>query len=153
MAAHWKKRETTFSEYGASFSLPGAWQLRPTDNPCRWHYRSSDKREQLTVTLEELEGYDEEAEINRAAQKARRTVDLSFRRLPDYTVSDTEFDFSGEHPESLFCGSAGDDSHRFWMSIIIRNGQIWSFFFETFRLSEETARAHLDSFRSSLSFR
>ncbi len=153
MAAHWKKRETTFSEYGASFSLPGAWQLRPSDDPCRWLYRSADKREQLTVTLEDLEGYDEEAEIARAAQKARRAVDLSFRRLPDYSTSDTAIDLSAEHPEASFSGSAGDDSHRFHMWILIRNGQIWSFFFETFRLSEEVAGSHLQSFRNSLHFR
>lgn len=150
--AHWKKRETTFSEYGTQFSLPGAWQLRPSDEPRRWFYRSSDKRQQLTVANSDLEGYDLEEEMERAVGKARRSVDLTFRRFPDFEMSETEIGEHGEIPEAGFLGSAGNDDHRFRMWLLFHNGQLWSFFYETFRIREEEVHEHFDQFRAALQF-
>ena len=48
--AHWKQRETVFGEYELALTLPGRWQLRPSDSASRWLYRSAEKHtEHLTI--------------------------------------------------------------------------------------------------------
>jgi len=144
MGAHWKLRETLFSAYGLKITLPGAWQLRPGDDPLRWFYRSADKREQLTI----IHAEGDEAALGKAAARHRRAVELGFSRIPGLELSQTCFEECEGFPCAEFSGGV-EGVASIHSRVVCAAGAIWTFHYENFRLSEaetqERARHIFDS--------
>ncbi len=154
MATHWKQRETRFDEHGLTFALAGHWQQRPSNESDRWHYRSQDKREQLTITRSPLDGYDPQGDLRRIVQKNIRAVELGFSRTPGFTLTEPQqFERTDGLTEINFAGTANDETHRFWMLILLRDDTAWSLFYETFRLMEEDAITRVEAFQQSIHLR
>lgn len=154
--AHWKKRETLFSEYGIELTMPGAWQLRPSTGPQRWMYRSTDHREHLTITMGDAEKARNPGEMNailrRSVERQRRAVELSYGRMPELTISETEYGERSETPAGWYRGSAGS-KHRFWALLLFTPDAVWALFYEAFNLSEEAAGARAQATFETISIR
>ena len=138
---HWKKRETVFSEYGFQVKMPGYWQLRPTNDPVRWQFRSADHKEQLTVARGEAAGSEggQAAMMRRAVTRNRRAVELGFGRVPDLELSEPEYGEQAGAPAGWYDGTAGEGSHRFRSLLLFSDQAVWSLFYESFKLSEADA--------------
>ncbi len=152
--AHWKKRETVFAEYELELTMPGAWQLRPSDDPCRWIYRSPEHREHVTISrgeaLRARNKADEGVLVQRALLRNRRAVELEFGRAPGFELEETEYGEKAGASAGWFHGVAGPDQ-RFWSITVCPEDAVWSVFYQTLKLreadAEEKARAILDSIR------
>ena len=152
--AHWKKRETLFAEYGVRFALPGHWQLRPSDEPERWFYRSADRREQVTAARSELSGGNgEDAAIRRAVARHRKAVELGFDRAHDLVMADPDFGERNGFVTAFYSGSANEERHRFWALLLFHERTAWSFFYETFSLPEEEAAEHAEKVLGTVTFK
>lgn len=131
-----------FAEYGIEVTLPGAWQLRPSDDPLRWLYRSVDHKEYITISMREMEGGRKESEqaalMQRAVARHRRAVELGFGRVSDLTMSEAEYGERIGVPSSSYQGGAGAE-HQFWSMLLFPGGMVWAFFYQAFRLSPEDA--------------
>ncbi len=144
MAAHWKKRETLFAEYGVEITLPGAWQHRPDGDATHWHYRSADKRETLTIARQEQTDSDDVA-LRQAVARHRRAVELGFSRT-GVEISEPE---EREEGGIVFCGGSGAD-HFFHALVLCMQESVWTLFYESHRLSEETAHEHAHAIWASV---
>ena len=153
--AHWKKRETLFSEYEVGLKMPGAWQLRPKTDPERWLYRSADHKEHLTLTRSPMEGRpgEEYDVLRQAATRNRRALELGFARVSNLRISETE---SGERvgvPANWYFGTANGAEHQFWTLFLCSTDAVWTFFYEAFKITEENAREHALWMLDSIEFR
>ncbi len=144
MAAHWKKRETLFAEYGVEITLPGPWQHRPDGDASHWHYRSADKRETLTIARQEQIDPDAEA-LRKAVGRHRRAVELGFSRTGAEISEPQEREEGG----IVFEGSASE-GHCFHALVVCMQERVWTLFYESHRLSEETAREHAHAIWASV---
>jgi hypothetical protein len=152
--AHWKKRETLFAEYGARLTLPGHWQLRPSDEPDRWFYRSADRREQVTIAHSELSvGNGEDAAIRRAVARHRKAVELGFDRAHDLIMTEPDFGQRDALVTAFYFGTANEERHRFWALLLFPERTVWSFFYETFNLSEVEAVERAEAVLGTVTFR
>lgn len=151
--AHWKQRQTLFAEYGLRLTMPGAWQLRPGDDPRRWLFRSADHREHLTISMADAEftrGAKEiEAVLRRALARHRRAVELGFARVPDLSFSDSELGERAGVPAGWYAGNAGAE-HRFSALLLKVDGTVWTFFHEAFRLPEEEVDARAQAIYATI---
>ena len=153
--AHWKKRETVFAEYGIELKMPGAWQLRPQDDPERWLYRSADHKEHLTITRSPMEGQPgEETEILRKAiHRNRRAAELGYARQPELELAPPEYGERVGVPASWYRGSAGESEHQFQALFLCPSEAVWTFFYEGFRIPEATAEEHARWIFDSIAWR
>ena len=153
---HWKKRETFFAEYGIELTLPGAWQLRPSDDPIRWFYRSADHKEYLTISRRDMEGARKESEeaalMQRAVARHRRAVELGFGRVPNLTMSEVEYGERLGVPAGSYMGGAGDE-HQFWSVLLFPKGTVWGFFYEAFRFAQDDAEERARVIFEAIAFR
>ena len=140
--AHWKQRQTEFAEYGLGVTMPGAWQLRPSNDPHRWLYRSADHREHLTISLAESEfardAQEREVLVRRALARNRRAVELGFARLPDLLISEPEFGMRSGVSAGWYAGGAGT-AHCFSALFLNTDDALWGFVYEAFRIPQEEA--------------
>lgn len=176
--AHWKKRETVFSEYGCIIHLEGHWQLRPGEDGSRWSFRSADRREQVTISrMEAIGSGDREAQAHRLVGRSRRALELSLGRLPEFFISEPEYnveepakpweaedydwsDYSWEdeaaldvsRPVARFHGSVGEGEHFFYAALFVNGDEGWQIFYEAFKVPEAVAQERFDSLLASVSF-
>ena len=154
--AHWKQRETVFGEYELALTLPGRWQLRPSDSASRWLYRSAEKHtEHLTILREEAGGVEggEEAALRRLVARQRRGLELGFGRLPDLTMSEPEYSERFGVPSVLYQGEAPSAQHRFHVLFICPPRTVWTLVYDAFRFTEEQANAHAEEIFAAASLR
>ncbi len=138
--AHWKARETVFSQYGFEVTLPGHWQARDTGDAERWLYRSGDRKEQLTITRWEITSIDDEPEVvERTVARHRRAVELGFGRLPDLTLEEPVYDDREGFPLVGFAGSAEGELHRMRSQLVFEERVVWVLFYEAFRMRPQEA--------------
>ena len=145
--AHWKQRETVFGEYELAMTLAGRWQLRPSDSPYKWLYRSADKhREHLMLHREELEGVagQEAASLRRVVARHRRAMDLGLGRVPDLTMSEPEYGERFGVPIAHYQGETPSAEHRFRALFICPPRTVWTLFYDAFRLSAEQVEAQVE---------
>jgi len=151
--AHWKQRQTVFAEYGLWLTMPGAWQLRPSDDPHRWLFRSADHREHLTISMAEAEytrnADEREAAMRRALARNRRAAELGFARVTGLSITEPEFGARAGAVAGWYSGDAGSE-HRFSALLLNIEGALWSFFYEAFRLPAEEANARAETIYSSI---
>jgi hypothetical protein len=151
--AHWKKRETLFVEDGVRCTLPGHWQLRPSDEPGRWIYRSADRREQVTIVRAELNGgSDEDVAIRRAVLRHRKAVELGFDRAHDLVMTEPDYSERDGFASAFYSGTANDERHRFCSLLLFPERTVWSFFYETFNLSETEAIERAEGILKTVTF-
>ena len=152
--AHWKKRETLFAEDGVRFTLPGHWQSRPSDEPGRWLYRSADRREQVTIIQAELNGgNDEDVAIRRAVSRHRKAVELGFDRAHDLNMTEPDFGERDGLVSAFYSGTANEERHRFCSLLLFPERTVWSFFYETFNLSETEATERAEEILGTIVFK
>ena len=151
--AHWKKRQTVFAEYGLGLTMQGAWQLRPSNDPYRWLYRSADHREHLTLSMGEAESVrnerEREAALHRAVGRHLRAVELGFARVPGLEIAETTYGEHGGVSAAWYHGAAGA-SHRFHSLLLHTNDAVWALFYEAFRLTETDAADHAQAIFDSV---
>lgn len=143
--SHWKQRETVFAEYELGLTLPGRWQLRPSDSPSRWLYRSAEKhRENLTIMREDPGGVegDEEATLRRFVARQRRAMELGFGRAADLTMSEPEHDERTGVSITSYQGTAPQAEHHFHVLFLFPPRTLWTLVYDAYRLTEEQAEAH-----------
>jgi len=177
--AHWKKRETVFSEYGCTIHLEGHWHLRPGEDGSRWSFRSADRREQVTISrLEAIGAGDRAARVRHVAGRSRKALELSLGRMPHFFVSEPEYsdeepakpweaedydwsNYSWEdetapdvtHPVARYHGSAGEGEHLFYAALYLKGDEAWQVFYEAFKLPEAVAQERFESLLGAISFR
>jgi len=145
--AHWKQREIVFGEYELAMTLAGRWQLRPSDSPYKWLYRSADKhREHLILSREELEGVagQEAAFLRRFVAKHRRGMELGLGRIPDLTMSEPEYDQRFGVPIAQYRGETPSAEHSFRVLFICPPRTVWTLLYDAFRLSDEQVEAQAE---------
>jgi len=143
--SHWKQRETAFAEYELGLTLPGRWQLRPSDSPTRWLYRSAEKhKENLAITREDPGGVEgeEEATLRRFVIRQRRGLELGFGRGSDLTMSEPEYGERFGVRVSSYQGAAPDAEHQFHVLFLFPPRTLWTLVYDAFRLTEEQAEDH-----------
>lgn len=140
--AHWKQRETAFSEYELALTLPGRWQLRPSDSPTQWLYRSAEKhKEHVTVIREEpdsLKGQEEET-YRRLVARRRRALELAFGRANGLSMTEPELGERFGHRVIAFRGEAPAAEHRFEVLFLCLPRTVWTIVYDAFRLTPEQA--------------
>ena len=150
--AHWKQRETVFREYELTATLPGRWQLRPSDSPTRWLYRSAEKHtEHLTLTREEPgEIGEDEATLRRMLARQRRAMELGFGRATDLTMSEPEYGQRCGVPTFSYWGEAPSAHHRFYVVLLFPPRTVWTLVYDAFRLEDAQADSHAEAILGSL---
>ena len=145
MAAHWKQRETVFCEYELALTLPGRWQLRPSDSPTRWLYRSAEKHtEHLSLTREEPgEVGEEQAVLRRVVARQRRVMELGFGRVADLTLSEPVYGECLGAPSVSYHGDVPSARHRFHVFFLFPPRTVWTLVYDAFRVDD--ARADADA--------
>lgn len=147
--AHWKQRETVFREYELAVTLPGRWQLRPSDSPTRWLYRSAEKHtEHLTLTREEPGDIDA-ASLRQLVARQRRGLELGFGRLADLEMSEPEYGERFGVPAVSYHGEAPSAQHRFHVLFLCPDRTLWTLVYDAFRLTQEQAEAHAEAIFAS----
>jgi hypothetical protein len=142
--AHWKQREIVFGEYELAMILAGRWQLRPSDSPYKWLYRSADKhREHLVLSREEMEGGagQEESALRRVVARHRRAMELGFGRVPDLSMSEPQYGHRFGVPVAEYQGEAPSAEHRFQALFICPPRTVWILLYDAFRMSAEQCDA------------
>ena len=136
--------------------MPGAWQLRPSNDPHRWFYRSADHREHLTITLGDDDPIrtdaDREAALRRAVTRSRRAAELGFARMPETNLTEPQYGDHAGTPAARYVGDAGP-AHRFSALLLAGQDSIWILFYEAFRMTEADAEAHASAIFDSVAFR
>jgi len=151
--AHWKQRETVFCEYELAVTLPGRWQLRPSDSSTRWLYRSAEKHtEHLTISREEP-GEVEEAALRRLVARQRRGLDLGFGRGADLTMSEPEYGEQFGVPAISYRGEAPSVQHHFHVLFLCPPRTVWTLVYDAFRFTPEQAEAHAGAIFASAALR
>lgn len=143
--AHWKQRETVFSEYELVLTLPGRWQLRPSDHRDQWLYRSAEKhKEHVTVIREEPDGLqgDEAATYRRMVARRRRAMELGFGRGSDLRMSEPEEGERDGVRVITYRGEAPAAEHRFEVLLLCLPRTVWTIIYDAFRLPPEQAEDH-----------
>jgi hypothetical protein len=138
--AHWKQRETFFSEYELTVTLPGRWQLRPTDDPTQWLYRSAEKhKEHVTLIREETDGLvgQEEAAYRKIIQHRRRAIELGLGRNINLSLSALETGERAGVRSFAFRGEAPAVEHRFEVLFLCLPRTVWTLVYDAFRLTPE----------------
>ena len=154
--SHWKQRETVFCEYELAMTLPGRWQLRPSDSPTRWLYRSAEKHtEHLTIVRGDSEGMEgeEEATLRRLGARQRRTMELGFGRVADLRLSEPEYGERSGVPIVSYHGEAPSMQHRFHVFFFCPPRTVWTLVYDAFRFSQEQADAHAEAIFASIELR
>jgi|GEM_PF-2394002 len=154
--AHWKQRETVFGEYELVVTMPGRWQLRPSDSPARWLYRSADQhKENVTLTREEPGGGGEmeHAVLTRWVVRQRRAMELGFGRVPDLTMSEPEFGERFGVPTVVYHGGAPSAGHCFHVFFICPPRTVWTLVYDAFRMPEAQAQEHAETLFGSVELR
>lgn len=142
--AHWKQRETVFGEYELALTLPGRWQLRPSDSPERWLYRSSDQhKEHLTISREEPGGVAgaEAATLRKCVARQRKALELGFGRVSDLTMSEPEYGEQFGVPCVTYQGDTPSGGHQFRVLMICPPRTVWTLVYDAFRMTPEQAEA------------
>ncbi|HWL51533.1 MAG TPA: hypothetical protein VNQ90_03810 [Chthoniobacteraceae bacterium] len=137
--AHWKKRETLFSQYGFEVTLPGHWQSRESGDADRWIYRSADRKEQLTLSRGESIGAEDEPARQRVIVRQRRAIELGFDRLPDLHLSEPELLEHSGVVAARFEGSADQERLVFSSLLLFEQESVWTLFHEALKLQPEEA--------------
>ncbi|MEI8234504.1 MAG: hypothetical protein WCH57_07425 [Verrucomicrobiota bacterium] len=153
---HWKQRETLFGEYELALSLPGRWQLRPSDSPSRWLYRSAEKHnEHVTLIREEPEEREEEAEaaLRRLVIRQRRAMELAFGSGAGLTMSEPEYGEWLDVPLIVYRGEARNVEHRFEVRFFCQPRTVWILIYDAYRLTEEMAQVHAQAIFDSVVLR
>lgn len=153
---HWKQRETLFGEYELSLCLPGRWQLRPSESPSRWLYRSADKHnEHVTLIREEPDGRegDEAATLRRLVTRQRRAMELAFGSGAGLAMSEPEYGEWLGTPLVTYHGTAPGVEHRFEVRFFCQTRSVWTLVYDAFRLAEETAQTHAEAIFESVVLR
>ena len=153
MAHNWKQRKTVFDEYELALTLPGRWQLRPSDSPARWLYRSAEKHtEHLTITREEPGGVagEEEATLRRLVARQRRGLELGFGRLADLTMSEPQYDERFGLPLISYHGEAPSAQHHFHVFFLCPPRTVWTLVYDAFRFTEGQADAQAQAIFASV---
>ena len=150
--AHWKQRETVFCEYELALTLPGRWQLRPSDCPTRWLYRSAEKHtEHLTLTREEPgETSEEPAALRRMVARQRRAMELGFGRGADLTMSEPEYGERFGVPAVVYHGEAPGAHHRFHVFFLFPPRTVWTLVYDAFRIDAAHADAQAGAIFASV---
>jgi len=146
--AHWKQRESVFGEYELALTLAGRWQLRPSDSPCKWLYRSAEKhREHLLLSREELEGVagQETASLQRVVARHRRGMVLGLGRVSDLTMSEPEYSYRFGYPSARYWGETPSAEHRFRALFICPPRTVWTLVYDAFRLDAAQAEAQAEA--------
>jgi len=128
-------------------TLPGAWQQRPEEEPTRWHFRSADKREELTLSRHDPID-SEETELPRAAARQRHAVELSFRRA-GVEMTEASPRTWGGFPAWGFSGSSGGQ-HCFHALVVWVEGSLWTLFYQSYRITEEAAAERAEAIFGSI---
>ena len=150
--AHWKQRETVFCEYELALTLPGRWQLRPSDSPTRWLYRSAEKHtEHFTLTREEpSEVGGDDATLRRMVTRQRRGMELGFGRMADLVMSEPEYEERFGAPTFSYQGEAPSANHRFHVFLLFPPRTVWTLVYDAFRLEDAQADAHAGAIFASV---
>ncbi|XHR29201.1 MAG: hypothetical protein ACFUZC_01270 [Chthoniobacteraceae bacterium] len=138
--AHWKQRETFFSEYELTVTLPGRWQMRPSGDPAQWLYRSAEKhKEHVTLIREETDALigQEEAAYQKIIQRRRRAIELGFGRNIDLTLSPLASGERAGGKSFAFRGEAPALGHRFEALFLCQPRTVWTLVYDAFRLTPE----------------
>lgn len=154
--AHWKQRETVFGEYELAVTMPGRWQLRPSDSPTRWLYRSVEKHnEHVTIQREEpaaLEG-EEDATLRRWVGRQRRSLELNFGRVVDLKMSEPEYGEWAGMPAVRYQGEAPSLERRFQVFFVCPPRAVWTLVYDAYRFTEEQAETHAQAIFDSVFLR
>ena len=152
--AHWKKRETVFCEYELALTLPGRWQLRPSESPTRWLYRSAEKHnEHLTLMREEPEEAGEDAAaLRRMVARQRRAMELGFGRVADLTMSEPEYGERFGVPSVVYHGEAPGAQHRFHVFFLFPPRTVWTLVYDAFRMDDAQADTHAEAIFASVAY-
>ena len=149
--AHWKQRETVFAEYELALTLPGRWQLRPSESPTHWLYRSAEKHtEHLTISREEPGEELDEAILRRLAARQRRGMELGFGRVGDLKVSELEYGERFGVPALSYRGESPSLHHRFHVLFICPERTVWTLVYDAFRFEQEQADTHAEAIFASI---
>jgi len=151
--AHWKQPETVFAEYEIALTLPGRWQLRPSDAPMRWLYRSAEKhREHFSITREDPGGIEgeEKATLLRWVARQRRSMELGFGRGSALVMSEPEHTERFGVPVTSYRGAAPSADHHFHVFFLFPPRTLWILVYDAFRLTEEQAEAHAQAIIDSV---
>ena len=152
--AHWKQRETVFEEYELALTLPGRWQLRPSDSPTRWLYRSAEKHtEHLTLIREEPGEVEEEATMRRIVTRQRKGLQLGFGHVADVTMSEPEYGERFGVPICSYHGESVNAHHQFHVFFVFPPRTVWTLVYDAFRLEQEQADEHSRAIFASVSLR
>ncbi len=108
----------------------------------------------MTISRAELPGggNNEDALIHRAVARHRKAVELGFDRAPDLAMTEPHYGERCGVPEARYAGTANDERHRFWALLLFPERTVWSFFYETFNLSEADAEARGQGLLESIRF-
>lgn len=154
--AHWKQRETVFGEYELAVTLPGRWQLRPSDDPSRWLYRSAERhKEHVTLTRDEPGGADggEAALLERWVARQRRGMELAFARSGDLSLDEVQFGERFGVPTAWYRGEAPGADHRIEVLFLYPPRTIWTLVYDAFHMTEEQATSQATAIFDSIAVR
>jgi len=143
--AHWKQSETVFGEYELAVTMPGRWQLRPSDSPCRWLYRNAEQhKEQISLTREEAGGVagEEAATLRRIVARHRRGMELHLGSVSDLTLSEPDYSERFGLPVVEYWGESPTAGHRFHVFLICPPRTVWALVHDVFRMDSEQSDAH-----------
>jgi len=153
---HWKQRETLFGEYELALSLPGRWQLRPSDAPLRWLYRSAEKHnENVTLVREEPEGREEDAAatLRRLVIRQRRAMELAFGSSAGLSLGEPEYGVWDGGTLVVYRGEARNVEHRFEVRFYCQPRIVWVVVYDAYRMTEEMAQIHAEAIFDSVTLR
>lgn len=153
--AHWKQRETVFGEYELAATMPGRWQLRPSDSPTQWVYRSVEKHnEHVTLLREEAIAREEEeqAAFRRWVGRQRKSLELGFGRVSDLEMSEPEYGEWSGVPVVRYQGESPSLQHRFQVLLLCASNVLWTVVYDAFRLTPEQADTHAQAIFDSIIF-
>jgi len=151
--AHWKQRETVFGEYELAVTMPGRWQLRPSDSPTQWLYRSAEKhKEHVSISRDDPGGIEgeEDATLRRAVARQRRAIELGFGRGVGITMSEPQYGELCGFPMVSYRGEAASAEHRFQVVFICPPRTVWTLVYDAFRLTEEQAEKNAQTIFDSI---
>lgn len=154
--AHWKQRETVFGEYELALTLPGRWQLRPSDSPTQWLYRSAEKhKEHVTLIREEPAGLmgEEAATYRRLVVRQRRALELGFGRGIDLKMSEPEESERFGIRVIAYRGEAPSVEHCFQVLFLCQPRTVWTLVYDAFRLTREQVEDHARAIFDSIALR
>jgi hypothetical protein len=138
--AHWKKRETLFAEYGLQITLPGVWQIRPSQHIDQWFYKGAEYAELFTIRRNDPLIGRNNAEQNQLLERivARdiRSCELRMTRAADLELSEPEYGERAGVRAGWYSGVTGEKA-GFHTLIICPKSAVWTLLYEGSKLSNE----------------